>query len=259
MTTILLALLAHVIADFLLQPSTMAAKKSNLKISGYLVHGLIVFGTMVVLLQSYELKTVLIYSAIICLLHMLIDFLKGLCCKLGKPTVDLAGFLIDQGLHLAVLFIVWPFFYWRPNPVTRSFYQWFFSPKAVMAFQQEHLFKNGPNLDHFLAGAIIYITVCFGGAILVRKVLNVVDNTARAVDPQQKVGAAIGIMERLIILTMVLNDTIGSIAFILTAKSIARFSELNDKKFAEYYLIGTLTSTMIAICGGIFLRYFINL
>jgi hypothetical protein len=259
MTTILLAVLAHVIADFLLQTSTMAAKKNNLKISGYLIHGLIVFGTLAILLLGYDLRTALLYSAIICLLHILTDFLKGICCKSGNQTVDLVSFLIDQGIHLAVLLYVWPFFNWRPNPVISSFYQHLFPPKAIIVFQQSHLTKNGLNIDHFLAGAIVYILVCFGGAVLIRKILNIVNNTAGQIKAQQKAGATIGLVERLIILTLVLNGALGSIAFILTAKSIARFNELNDKNFAEYYLIGTLTSTALAICGGIFLKFLMSL
>ena len=33
----------------------------------------------------------------------------------------------------------------------------------------------------------------------------------------------------------------------MTAKSLARYKELNDKKFAEIYLVGTLRSIAIAI------------
>ena len=39
----------------------------------------------------------------------------------------------------------------------------------------------------------------------------------------------------------------------LTAKSLARFRQLEDKEFAEKYLIGTLLSTFIAIiCVAIY-------
>ncbi|HOD90893.1 MAG TPA: DUF3307 domain-containing protein, partial [Thermotogota bacterium] len=43
--------------------------------------------------------------------------------------------------------------------------------------------------------------------------------------------------------------------FILTAKSLARFKQLNDRDFAEYYLIGTLFSVLIALCGGFIFRF----
>ena len=259
MTTIFLAILAHVIADFPLQTSGMATKKSNLKISGYLVHGLVVLGTQLILLQGYQLQAMLPFSLVIFVTHIIIDFLKNILCRLGKGVADLAGFLIDQGLHLAVIISAWPMFQWEPNTAVRTFYQSLLPAKAIMVFQQSHLTKGGPALDHILAGAIIYILVCFGGAVLVRKILNVLDDKEDSLKSQQKVGAAIGLMERLIIITLALCGSLGSIAFILTAKSIARFNELNDRRFAEYYLVGTLTSTAIAICGGIFLKYFITL
>ena len=44
--------------------------------------------------------------------------------------------------------------------------------------------------------------------------------------------------------------------FVLTAKSVALYKQLEDKKFAEKYLVGTLFSATIAIaCIGIY-NYF---
>ncbi len=38
---------------------------------------------------------------------------------------------------------------------------------------------------------------------------------------------------------------------LVAAKSIARFDELKDRRFSEYYLIGTLTSLLIAVIVGL--------
>jgi len=40
---------------------------------------------------------------------------------------------------------------------------------------------------------------------------------------------------------------------ILTAKSIARFPEFKSKRFAEYFLIGTLLRISLGIVGGLIL------
>ena len=64
-------------------------------------------------------------------------------------------------------------------------------------------------------------------------------------------GAAIGFLERFLILTFILLGEYISIGLILTAKSITRFEELKDRKFSEYFLIGTLSSILFAICAGI--------
>jgi hypothetical protein len=44
-----------------------------------------------------------------------------------------------------------------------------------------------------------------------------------------------------------LNGQLGAIGFVLAAKSLARFNQLNDKSFAEKYLVGTLLSVVIAL------------
>ncbi|HEY8364013.1 MAG TPA: hypothetical protein VIK84_00455 [Haloplasmataceae bacterium] len=61
-------------------------------------------------------------------------------------------------------------------------------------------------------------------------------------------GATIGILERLLIFLCLLNQLYTSIGLIFTAKSIARYKRINDEPaFAEYYLIGTLTSVLMSI------------
>jgi hypothetical protein len=41
---------------------------------------------------------------------------------------------------------------------------------------------------------------------------------------------------------------------LLAAKSIARFKDLEKRPFAEYYLIGTLTSFLVAISSALLWR-----
>ncbi len=41
-----------------------------------------------------------------------------------------------------------------------------------------------------------------------------------------------------------------TIGFILAAKAFARSKELENRSFAEYVLLGTLVSTLIAILAG---------
>ena len=64
-------------------------------------------------------------------------------------------------------------------------------------------------------------------------------------------GKYIGILERIIIMLLTINNSFTSIAFVLTAKSIVRSKKIeNEPGFAEEYLIGTLSSILIAILGG---------
>ena len=55
-------------------------------------------------------------------------------------------------------------------------------------------------------------------------------------------------------LTLVVLGEWGALGFVLTAKSVARFKELENKEFAETYLVGTLTSFLVAGGSGLLLR-----
>lgn len=65
-----------------------------------------------------------------------------------------------------------------------------------------------------------------------------------------RAGAMVGILERLLIFFLVLVGEWGVIGFVIAAKSIARFKELEDKSYTDYYLTGTMTSILIAALTG---------
>ena len=63
-----------------------------------------------------------------------------------------------------------------------------------------------------------------------------------------KAGAFIGILERILILLMLSIKEYSSIGLVITAKSVVRYKKISeDPVFSEYYLLGTLLSTIIAI------------
>jgi len=64
--------------------------------------------------------------------------------------------------------------------------------------------------------------------------------------PPARVGEAIGILERLLIVTFVLVRAEAAIGLVIAAKTLARFRQLDDRDFAEYYLLGTLGSVAVA-------------
>ena len=65
--------------------------------------------------------------------------------------------------------------------------------------------------------------------------------------PNARVGSTIGILERVLIVVFVLTGTDIAIGFVVAAKTLARFRLLDDRDFAEYYLLGTLASVSVAI------------
>lgn len=69
--------------------------------------------------------------------------------------------------------------------------------------------------------------------------------------PPERVGQAIGILERLLVVTLVLLHAEAAIGLVLAAKTVARFKQLDDRGFAEYYLLGTLASISVAFFSGL--------
>jgi hypothetical protein len=105
-----------------------------------------------------------------------------------------------------------------------------------------------------------YLYVCGRGAVLVRSVLELPTLQMRR-DEDRNVGAIevsrgrmIGILERAIGLTLVLLGQYGALGLIIATKSLARFKALEDREFAEYFLIGTLASLLLALLGGLGMR-----
>jgi len=67
-------------------------------------------------------------------------------------------------------------------------------------------------------------------------------------------GRVIGILERILIFYFVLNSFLSAVGFILAAKGITRFKELENREFAEYFLIGTLLSAIISGAIALLIR-----
>ena len=69
-------------------------------------------------------------------------------------------------------------------------------------------------------------------------------------------GRLIGFFEAFIITTLVAINQPAAIGFIIAAKAIGRFKQMEERRFAEYFLVGTLANVSIAIIGGLVIRAF---
>jgi hypothetical protein len=58
--------------------------------------------------------------------------------------------------------------------------------------------------------------------------------------------------------TFILVGAESAIGLVVAAKTIARFRQLDDRDFAEYYLLGTLASVSVAIVTGLIARAALN-
>jgi len=66
-----------------------------------------------------------------------------------------------------------------------------------------------------------------------------------------RIGATIGALERLLVVVLVLTGAEVAVGLVIAAKTIARFKQLDDRGFAEYYLLGTLASVSVALVTAI--------
>jgi hypothetical protein len=67
-------------------------------------------------------------------------------------------------------------------------------------------------------------------------------------------GRIIGAVERLIMAAMVAGGAFSALTFLIAAKGLVRSKKFEDPDFAEYFLIGTLSSAALAIGCGLLLQ-----
>lgn len=85
-------------------------------------------------------------------------------------------------------------------------------------------------------------------AVLKRVMLSKEDLEIRQV---KGAGRIIGILERIFTITCIYLNAPTAISIIFAAKSIIRFESTKERPFAEYYLIGTLTSITYGMIIGL--------
>ncbi|HEX8052201.1 MAG TPA: hypothetical protein VF517_04355 [Thermoleophilaceae bacterium] len=112
------------------------------------------------------------------------------------------------------------------------------------------------------AGALL--TVFVGGAAiawLLTPFAALVHETAAdaGVVTPTRAGLYIGWLERTLIYGFVVAGAPGAVAVVVAVKSIARFPSFTEEKFAEYFLIGTLASVVVAVGLGVAVRAILGL
>lgn len=237
----LVLLIAHFLGDFILQSSIMAEKKKT-NLRHFLWHCLI-YSVLVLfaLIWFGPLKNVVPAALIIILAHLVIDYghdkalsrLPSLSEK--HPAAEFILFIADQFLHIGIIF-----FCARLLPNLNGLANFFLNGTWANISQTE--LYNGTVL------VLLYILCLSPAAILIKKIFAIFSfQNEEEMNDLIKSGYLIGVLERIIILTLWLNGQIGTIGFILAAKSLARFNQLNERNFAEKYLVGTLLSVAIAL------------
>lgn len=225
-------LLAHLLGDFVLQPDSWVrdkALKKYLSPKLYL-HGLIHFALMVILIPRADF---LWLALLITISHIVIDLAK---LEFQEEQNLKIYFVVDQLLHLAVILAV--VFYveqpdWELSEVVR-------------------------NQLLILVTGIVFLLM--PSSIIIKLILSkwtpATEFQTDKLETQslQHAGKMIGYLERILVFIFILSNQWAAIGFLVTAKSVFRFSDLKigrDRKLTEYVLIGTLLSFGVAIVIGV--------
>ncbi|MDB5152321.1 MAG: hypothetical protein JWR54_1072 [Mucilaginibacter sp.] len=220
-------IVAHLLTDFVLQPSEWVKQKKQKKhLSLKLYFHVLIAGLTAYIFSGLWANWWL--PLVIMITHLFIDL-----WKLNRPD-KIVYFIIDQLLHILVILVVWIFLFYD-LPAVQHY--------IVQLFQNTHLWL-------ILTG---YILVTWPLGIIIGMAT---EKWRIAAEVNQegllKAGVWIGVFERLLIFTFILSNQFAAVGFLITAKSILRFSEKeNTQKKTEYVLIGTLMSFAAAAIIGL--------
>ncbi len=220
--------LAHLIADFFLQPAKWVQEKEEKKLkSGKLyIHVLLHIAITTLILWDFKLWYI---PLIIGISHFIIDALKLI---LQNEKTKRLLFFIDQLCHILVI--------------------------AIVYFG---ISKDSFNLNTILTDQNILLVTCLlfltiPASIIMKTIFlkwNILELTKNE-ESLEDAGKYIGILERLFVFIFIIFGHWEAVGFLITAKSVFRFKDLRDSKerqLTEYILIGTLISFGIAIITGI--------
>lgn len=235
-----LLVLGHLLGDFYFQSDKIAKEKTN-KFT-YLLFHIMIYGLCVGMPLVYlAQKRILASGAIILIMimHGIVDKVK-IYAESKYLMRRWLIFLIDQALHLVVIIIT----YWSLEIETS---------KSEIEFMGVGI--------HEIICIIVMMLICWRPASLFITTVfdslsasNIENNGLISKDDNEvdtekesiRAGRWIGILEREIILVLGLMGQYSAIGFVLTAKSLARYKQLENREFAERYLVGTLISAFIA-------------
>ncbi len=99
----------------------------------------------------------------------------------------------------------------------------------------------------------------WGGTLFVRTVLDPFGKSTPTVNEAElRRGRMIGNLERLLIYILALLQVWSLVSVTVAVKAIARFKKLEEQQFAEYFLIGTLSSLLFSVITIVWVMWLIH-
>jgi len=229
-------ILAHLIGDFFLQTTKSVKSKEADKLKSaalyyhILIHGALAF------IAVWDLGLWYI-PLIIMITHLLID--AGKLYWTNKKNKRWL-FLLDQVAHIAV--IIGLFYFLNPE---------------IFAFDIAI-----PVRFWIFVVCLVFLTTPVSIALKMFFTRWKLDPKETGFNSLKNAGNWIGIIERLLVFIFIIAGQFGAVGFLLAAKSVFRFGDLNRKdnmKLTEYVLIGTLLSFGVAILTGLAFQQLVTL
>lgn len=174
----------------------------------------------------------------------MIDTAKYFICKYSivrkKPLIkqDQYVFVIDQLFHILIILGI---VYQIRNAETDVL----FNTQCI-----EVLEAFGVSCKEILSWIVKIILIHKPANILISGILSKYKPTAEEAGQgtDKNIGRYIGTLERIVMVILISINQYSAVGLVLTAKSIARYDRISkEQEFAEYYLLGTLLSTIYAI------------
>ncbi|MEA4926262.1 MAG: DUF3307 domain-containing protein [Syntrophomonadaceae bacterium] len=231
-------ILLHIIGDFYLQTDNIS-KRKNEQYRYVFLHSIIY--AVIFIVGSIAIWSGQIFFLILILsfLHFMIDSFKYIYIKYINYPNELNKFklyFIDQLLHIVSFVIAAVFAVCKGY--TASLLPW--AENMLMSINISEL--------AVLSWACILLIICKPANITIKKMLLNYKPDLTNDDTSNNAGAFIGSLERLIIVLLLSVNQYSAIGLVLTAKSVARYDKISkDQIFSEYYLLGTLLSTLYVI------------
>lgn len=222
-------LILHIFGDFIFQSDKTAVKKNESR-KYFIIHSLLYalpFLTIIIVSDSFLIS--IIEFLFIAFSHAIVDLIRIKISEKFEKINKVVSFIIDQFIHIIIIYSMSEMIYFKEVFIKYVEYK---------------------NLYIIMVYILVYLVCTTPAAVFIKNIFLQMEFQKDS-DELVKSGYYIGILERVIILTLGLMGEIGAIGFVIAAKSIARFKQLEDKRFAEKYLFGTLLSTLISLaCVG---------
>lgn len=218
--------ICHVLGDFQFQSQEMSDLKTtrlSILIKHLTGHALILTLIPILIFGWNTFSEIWLLMLFVWLSHCILDFVKFYLKRFDRLIHEML-YIIDQSFHI-----------------------------LLIIFLSEFIFSYSPTLNLVYLDILKWILlflVIMKPANITFKMLFQKYHFKTDSETIPGAGAIIGNLERILSAIFLGMNQITAIGFIYTAKSIARFKEIEENKgFAEYYLIGTLFSILYVVAA----------